>query len=55
MAGGLTTYADKGNVTLLRYDEGKESRTRIDYRKVVSGEKPEFNVWLVPGDTIIVN
>ena len=55
MAGGLTTYADKGNVTLLRYDEGKESCTRIDYRKVVSGEKPEFNIWLVPGDTIIVN
>src|SRR5262245_63797456 len=35
MAGGLTTYADKGNVTLLRYDGSKESRTRIDYRKVV--------------------
>lgn len=55
LAGGLTTYADKSNVTLMRYDDGKEARIRIDYRKVVSGEKPELNVWLRPGDTIIVN
>lgn len=55
LAGGLTTYADKSNVQLIRYDAGKESRSRIDYRKVVSGEKPELNVALRPGDTIIVN
>lgn len=55
LAGGLTTYADKSNVQLIRYDGGKESRSRIDYRKVVSGEKPELNVALRPGDTIIVN
>lgn len=55
LAGGLTTYADKSNVVLMRYDEGKETRTRIDYRKVISGDKPELNVFLKPGDTIIAN
>ena len=55
LAGGLTTYADKSNVVLMRYEEGKETRTRIDYRKVVSGEKPELNVFLKPGDTILAN
>ena len=55
IAGGMSQYADKSNVVLLRFDDGKETRTRIDYRKVVSGERPELNVFLKPGDTIIVN
>ena len=55
LAGGLSKFADKSNVLLLRFEDGKETRTRIDYRKVVSGEKPDLNVYLKPGDTIIVN
>jgi len=55
LSGGMSKFADKSNVLLLRFEEGKETRTRIDYRKVVSGEKPELNVYLKPGDTIIVN
>jgi polysaccharide biosynthesis/export protein len=55
LSGGMSQYADKSNVVLLRYEGGKEIRSRIDYRKVVSGERPELNVFLKPGDTIIVN
>jgi polysaccharide export outer membrane protein len=55
LAGGLSKFADKSNILLLRFEEGKETRTKIDYRKVVSGERPEYNVYLRPGDTIIVN
>jgi polysaccharide export outer membrane protein len=55
LSGGMSKFADKSNVLLLRFEDGKETRTRIDYRKVVSGEKPELNVYLKPGDTIIVN
>jgi len=55
LAGGMSQYADKSNVLLMRFEDGKEIRTRIDYRKVVSGERPESNVYLKPGDTIIVN
>jgi len=55
LAGGMSKFADKSNVLLLRFEDGKEIRTRIDYRKVVSGEKPELNLYLKPGDTIIVN
>lgn len=55
LAGGMSRFADKSNVLLLRFEDGNEVRTRIDYRKVVSGEKPELNVYLRPGDTIIVN
>jgi polysaccharide export outer membrane protein len=55
LSGGMSKFADKSNLLLLRFEDGKETRTRIDYRKVVSGEKPELNVYLKPGDTIIVN
>jgi polysaccharide biosynthesis/export protein len=55
LSGGLSKFADKSNLLLLRFEDGQETRTRIDYRKVVSGEKPELNVYLKPGDTIIVN
>lgn len=55
LAGGVSKFADKSDVLLLRFEDGKETRTRIDYRKVVSGEKNELNVFLKPGDTIVVN
>jgi polysaccharide export outer membrane protein len=55
LSGGLTQFANKSDVVLIRYDGEQESRQRIDYRKVVSGDKPEMNVFLRPGDTIIVN
>ena len=55
LAGGLSKFADKSDILLMRFEDGQETRTKIDYRKVVSGERPEFNVYLKPGDTIIVN
>ena len=55
LSGGLSQYADKSNLVLIRSDGGKETRTRVDYRKVLSGEKPELNMYLKPGDILIVN
>ncbi len=55
LAGGLTQFANRSDIVLIRVNNDKESRSRIDYRKIVSGEKPEQNVFLKPGDTIIVN
>jgi polysaccharide export outer membrane protein len=55
LSGGMTQFANKADVVLIRYDDDKESRLRIDYRKIVSGEKSELNIFLKPGDTIIVN
>jgi polysaccharide export outer membrane protein len=56
LSGGMTQYANRSDVLLIRHDDDdKEVRTRIDYRKIVSGEKSELNVYLKPGDMIIVN
>jgi polysaccharide biosynthesis/export protein len=55
LAGGLTQFANRSDLILIRYEDDKESRSRIDYRKILSGEKSDLNIFLRPGDTIIVN
>lgn len=55
LAGGLTQFANRSDLILIRYDDDKETRSKVDYRKILSGEKSELNVFLRPGDTIIVN
>ena len=52
-AGGLSPYASK-KIVIVRDEGGREVRTEIDYRKLISGEQPELNIYLKPGDTIIV-
>jgi polysaccharide export outer membrane protein len=54
-SGGLTEFADKSNIILVREKYGQETRIPIDYRKLVSGKQPELNMYLQPGDTILVN
>ena len=53
LAGGLSPYANK-TIVVVRDEAGRDVRTEIDYRKVLSGERPEQNIYLKPGDTIIV-
>lgn len=54
LAGGLTPYSSK-NIVLVRDENGRDVRSDIDYRKVINGDRPELNVFLKPGDTILVN
>lgn len=55
LAGGLTPYA-KGKVVLLRdsRDGRSEKRFEIDLNSIVKGKRPENNLILEPGDTLIV-
>lgn len=55
LAGGLTPYA-KGRVVVLRDNlDGREDRRyEIDINDIVKGKKPQDNLSLVPGDTLIV-
>ena len=53
-AGGFIEGADKGDVRIVRNQGGKEIRFKFNYNEVVDGKKPEQNIKLMPGDTIIV-
>ena len=53
-AGGLTDYAKRKKIYVIRIENGKEYRLPFDYDAVVKGERMELNIPLDPGDTIVV-
>jgi polysaccharide export outer membrane protein len=55
LAGGLTPYA-RGRVVLLRdgHDGRQEKRMEVELKSIINGKKPEDNVLLQPGDTLVV-
>jgi polysaccharide export outer membrane protein len=53
-AGGLLEHAKRGGIAVVRTENGQEKRFKFNYNDVVSGKRPEQNIKLQPGDTIIV-
>ncbi len=53
-AGGLTPFAQRENITVLRFENGKQQRLPFHYKEVVRGKKAEQNITLHPGDTVVV-
>ena len=52
--GGFSTFANKSEVRVIRYVDGKELDYRFDYDAYVAGDAPGTNVVLHPGDTVLV-
>jgi polysaccharide export outer membrane protein len=53
-AGGVTPFAKQSKVSILRMENGKQVRLPVNYKEVLNGRRPEQNVSLKPGDTIVV-
>jgi len=53
-AGGFTQFARTKNIYVLRSEDGKQVKHSFNYKEVVKGQKPEDNITLQPGDTIVV-
>ena len=53
-AGGFLETAKKGDVAVVRIENGKERRFKFNYNEVVRGKNVEQNIRLLPGDTILV-
>src|SRR5580658_4477136 len=53
-AGGLTDYAKRKKIYILRPDNGQTYRLEFNYDNVVKGESMEQNIMLLPGDTIVI-
>jgi polysaccharide export outer membrane protein len=53
-AGGLTPYAKRKKIYVLRNEDGQSYRIPFDYDAVLRGEHMEMNVPLIPGDQLIV-
>jgi polysaccharide export outer membrane protein len=54
VGGGLLEYADKGNIVIIRTADGQEQRLKFNYNDVVSGKNVQQNIFLLPGDTVVV-
>lgn len=53
-AGGLTDYAKRGKIYILRQENSKQVRIPFDYQAVIKGQHMESNISLRPGDTVVV-
>ena len=53
-AGGLTDYAKRKKIYVLRNENGKESKFTFAYDEVLRGNHMELNIILLPGDTLVV-
>jgi polysaccharide export outer membrane protein len=53
-SGGLTDYARRRKIYILRSENGREYRLDFNYEEVVRGERPEQNAVLLPGDTVVI-
>ena len=52
--GGLTEYAKKKKIYVLRNENGKQVRLPFDYTSVIRGQRTEQNIELRADDTIVV-
>ena len=54
LAGGLSEWADRSDVRLVRNINGTEKTFRVDYNAIVSGKDLSQNIQLQPDDTIFL-
>lgn len=54
VAGGLTDFARKDAIAIVRRVDGKSVSLSFDYAAFVSGQQLEQNILLLPGDTVVV-
>lgn len=52
-AGGLTPFANKKAIYILRGEQGKQQKIPFKYKEALKGDSSQ-NITLVPGDTIVV-
>lgn len=51
---GFTQFANLKAIYLLRSVNGRQQKLPFNYKEVVKGNHPEQNIFLKPGDTVVV-
>ena len=54
LAGGLNEYADKNGIMTMRLENGQQRGFRFRYNDVARGRDLTQNIFLQPGDTVVV-
>jgi polysaccharide export outer membrane protein len=53
-AGGFSQFANLKGIYVLRSENGKQIKLPFNYKEVLKGQRPAQNIFLKPGDTIVV-
>lgn len=53
-AGGLTDYAKRRKIYILRQENGRQVKLPFDYQAVIKGEQPSQNIFVRPNDIVVV-
>jgi polysaccharide export outer membrane protein len=53
-AGGITAFANSKKIYVIREQNGKQQKLPFNYKEVLDGKRPQQNVDLKPGDTVVV-
>jgi len=53
-AGGMSNFAKRKDIYVLRNQQGKQVKYRFNYDEVVRGKNNQQNILLEPGDTVVV-
>jgi len=51
---GFTQFANLKSIYVLRFENGKEQKIPVNYKRLVKGQGTNQNILLKPGDTIVV-
>jgi polysaccharide export outer membrane protein len=54
LVGGFTPFGGRNGIVIYRKTATGEKVLEISYKDILSGRKPEDNVLLEPGDTVVV-
>jgi polysaccharide export outer membrane protein len=54
MAGGFTEWANQKKIVVVRKEDGREKRIKVNYKKIMDGGNPASDVVLKAGDTVII-
>lgn len=54
IAGGITPFSDKDDILIIREENGRQKIIKFDYSRVADGKALEQNIYLKPGDTVVV-
>ena len=54
MAGGFTEWANQKKIVVVRKEDGREKRMKVNYKKIMDGKDLTTDVVLKAGDTVII-
>ena len=54
LVGGFTEWANPKKILIVRKEDGREKRIKVNYKKIMGGSDPGSDVILKTGDTIII-